>query len=165
MASSSDIAPSNAVATGNVLQSCTTPVDFETAGNGYCHCWSSPTNLFLVCRAMREHAQATFFAFNRFIIAPSSGCHSRAEGTLARLEISLFLSDVMLRTALCWLRFLEVVIPPFNEYYFRAYEPAHQEWLQTNRSRQRQIKPFIAYSAHIHGRMKIQRLRTQTFPC
>ena len=37
----------------------------------------------------------------------------------------------MLRTALYLLRFLEVVIPPFDEDYLRAHEPAHQEWLQT----------------------------------
>ena len=91
----------------------------------------SITNLFLVCRDMREHAQATLFAFNRFIITSSSCCHILAESTPARLEVSLFLLDVMPRTALYWLRFLKVVIPPFDEDYFRAHEPAHQEWLQT----------------------------------
>ena len=48
-----------------------------------------------------------------------------------RLEVSVFLLDVVPRTALYWLRFLEVVIPPFDENYFRAQEPANQEWLQT----------------------------------
>ena len=80
---------------------------------------------------MREHAQATLFVFNRFIIIPSSGCHILAESTPIRLEVSVFLLDVVPRTALYWLRFLELVIPLFNEDYFRAHEPTHQEWLQT----------------------------------
>ena len=104
---------------------------YHAAFSSRCHCWSPPTNLFLVCRAMREHAQATFFASNRFIITPSAGRHRRATSTPVRLEASLFLLDVVPRIALYWLRLLEVVIPPFEENYFCAHEPAYQEWLRT----------------------------------
>lgn len=33
-----------------------------------CRCWSPPTDLFLVCRALCKEAQATFFSGNRFIV-------------------------------------------------------------------------------------------------
>ena len=104
---------------------------YHSAFSSKCHCWSPPTNLLLVCRALREHAQAIFFTSNRFVITPSMGCHRRAKSTPARLEVSAFLSSVVPLTALYFLRFLEVVIPPFDEYYLLSHEPAYQEWLQT----------------------------------
>ena len=104
---------------------------YHAAFSSKCHCWSPPTDLFLVCQAMRAHAQAIFFASNRFIITPSTGCHSPPEGAPARLEVSEFLLNIVPRTALYFINFLEVVIPPFDEYYLHSDGPAYQEWLQT----------------------------------
>ena len=89
-----------------------------------CHCWSPPTALFLVCKSLLKDAQAIFFMRNRFVITPSAEC------TPTRLEVSTFLTDVVPCFALCHLRFLEVVLPPFDEDHLRLHEPAYQEWLR-----------------------------------
>ena len=101
---------------------------YHAAFSSNCHCWSPPISLFLICRALRDQAQAIFFASNRFVITASAGCHTRAESTPARLEASVFLLNVVPRTALYYLRFLEVVIPPFDEDYLQPHEPAYEEW-------------------------------------
>ncbi|KAL8737158.1 MAG: hypothetical protein Q9181_001976 [Wetmoreana brouardii] len=95
-----------------------------------CRCWSPPTSLFLVCRTLHEDAQA-IFAKNRFVIAPIGGCFHSAESTRSRLEASIFLKDVMPLNALPFLRFLDIIIPPFEDDYLRPNEPAYQEWLET----------------------------------
>ena len=103
----------------------------HAAFSSKCHCWSPPTSLFFVCRALLEDAQSIFFAKNRFVITPSAGCNHPAEKTPNRLEISAFLTDVVPSNALRFLRFLEVVIPPFEDDYLGPHEPAYQDWLQT----------------------------------
>ena len=103
----------------------------HTAFSSKCHCWSPPTSLFLVCRVLLEDVQNVFFTWNRFVIIPSTGCNRPADKTPNRLEISAFLKDVVPSNALRLLRFLEVVIPPFEEDYLRPHEPAYQDWLQT----------------------------------
>ncbi|KAL8701351.1 MAG: hypothetical protein Q9201_004952 [Fulgogasparrea decipioides] len=95
-----------------------------------CRCWSPPVPLFLVCRTLHEDAQAIFFAKNRFVIAPIGGCFHPADSTPSRLEAWVFLKDVMPLNALPFLRFLEIVIPPFEDDYLRPHESAYQEWLQ-----------------------------------
>ena len=103
----------------------------HSAYSSRCNCWSPPTSLFLVCRALQEDVQATFFMKNRFVITPSGGCNRAAECTPRRLEISIFLTSIVPRNALGFLKFLEVVFPPFDEDYLRPHEPAYQDWLRT----------------------------------
>jgi hypothetical protein len=80
---------------------------------------------------LREDAQAIFFMKNRFVITPSKGCNHVADGTPARLEVSIFLTKIVSPNALGFLTFLEVVFPPFDNDYLRLHEPAYQDWLQT----------------------------------
>ena len=103
----------------------------HAAFSSNCHCWSPPSSLFLVCRALLEDAQAVFWMRNRFVITPSAGCNRVATTTPTRLEVSIFLMDVVPSRSLRFLRYLEVVFPPFEEDYIRPHEPAYQEWLRT----------------------------------
>jgi len=104
---------------------------YHAAFSSKCRCWSPPTSLFLVCKQLSVDAQAVFFARNRFIIVPSGGCTHPAKSTPTRLEVSIFLRDVVPSNALHFLKFLEVVFPPFYDDYLCPHEPAYQDWLQT----------------------------------
>ncbi len=104
---------------------------YHAAFSSKCHCWSPPSSLFLVCRALLEDAQAVFYMRNRFVITPSAGCSRAATTTPTRLEASIFLMDVVPSKSLYFLRYLEVVFPPFDEDYLRPNEPAYEEWLRT----------------------------------
>ncbi|RFU27852.1 hypothetical protein B7463_g8506, partial [Scytalidium lignicola] len=95
-----------------------------------CNCWTPPTSWFLACHALRKDAQAIFFMKNRFIITPAKGCNRVADGTPARLEVSVFLTKIVPPNALCFLTYLEVVFPPYDEDYLRSCEPAYLDWLQ-----------------------------------
>jgi hypothetical protein len=55
----------------------------------------------------------------------SKGC------TPSRLEASIFLTSTVPPNALRFLRFLEVVFPPFDENYLHLDELAYQDWLRT----------------------------------
>ena len=101
------------------------------SSSSMCHCWSPPTSLFLVCHAILDAARMIFFSNNRFIITSSNGPNAIAETTPERLEASVFLTDVVPFTSLCWLRSVELVFPPFEDDYLRATEPAYSDWLRT----------------------------------
>lgn len=60
---------------------------FHAAFTPRCHCWSPPTSLFLVCRAVLEDARAVFFMRNRFVIYHS---HDLVKHPPLRLEASIF---------------------------------------------------------------------------
>ena len=68
---------------------------------------------------MQKDVQAVFFTTNRFVITPAKGCATVPESTPSRLEISIFLTTIMPSNALGFLRFIEVVFPPFDEDYLR----------------------------------------------
>ncbi|KAI0125433.1 hypothetical protein BJ170DRAFT_637582 [Xylariales sp. AK1849] len=104
---------------------------YHSAYTSSCNCWSPPTSFFLVCHALRKDSQAVFFKKNRFVITPAHGCNRVANNTPSRLEISLFLTEIMPPDAIGFLRFLEVVFSPFDTDYLRFHEPAYQDWLQT----------------------------------
>ena len=106
---------------------------FHAVSSSYsmCHCWSPPISLFLVCHAILDAARMVFFSNNRFIITSSNGPNAIAETTPERLEASVFLTDVVPFTSLCWLRSVELVFPPFEDDYLRATDPAYSDWLRT----------------------------------
>ena len=98
-----------------------------SSSSSMCHCWSPPTSLFLVCQAILDAARTVFFSSNRFIITSSDGPNTIAETTPDRLEASVFLTDVVPFTSLCWLRSLELVFPPFEDDYLSVTEPAYSD--------------------------------------
>lgn len=102
----------------------------HTAFSSECHCWISPTPLFLVCKLLREEAQAVFFSENHFVFAPAVGCTHPASFSPDRLEALTFFEDVLPPSMLIFLRSLEIVCPPFEDDHLRADEPANQQWLQ-----------------------------------
>ena len=104
----------------------------HAAFSPHCRCWSPPTPLFLVCRALQEEAQAVFFMKNRFVVTPSTANTNPFESSPDRLEVSIFLMDVVPYSALQYLRFVEVIFHRF--YYderFRLFEPVWQDWART----------------------------------
>ena len=92
-----------------------------------CHCWSPPTSLFLVCRALQEDARAVFFMRNRFIINHSQDSVKHAP---LRVETSIFLTDIVPLSALHFLRYLELVFPIVDDDYL-CHEPPYQDWIRT----------------------------------
>lgn len=105
---------------------------YHAAFSSACHCWSPPRHLFLACQTQREEAQAIFFAKNRFIVTPGREFQeSPATSSSERLSCSTFLTDIVSSNALQFLRFLELVFPPFENDYLRRDEPAYQDWLRT----------------------------------
>ena len=102
-----------------------------SSSSSTCHCWSLPKSLFLVCHTILDAARMVFFSKNRFIITSSNGPNAIVETTPERLEASVFLTDVVPSTSLCWLRSVELVFPPFEDDYLRATEPAYSDWLGT----------------------------------
>jgi hypothetical protein len=104
----------------------------HAAFSSICHCWAPPTSLFLVCKEVQQDAQATFYSKNRFVIVPPSDeCYRPVKSTPKRLDISIFLRDIVPPEALGFLKFLDIVFPPFYDDYLGDDEPAYQNWLQT----------------------------------
>ena len=73
-----------------------------------CHCWSPPTSLFLVCRTLLQDARAVFFLRNRFVIIHTPDF---VEPAPPRLEASIFLTGIVPRSAIHFLRDLEFIFP------------------------------------------------------
>lgn len=96
----------------------------------HCDCWVLPIPMFLVCRDMLQDARATFYASNRFIIAPSSS-DWRPNFRDKPFEASIFLTKVVPPKALSYLRDLEVIFPA-TEYNFRGIDQAvYNDWVRT----------------------------------
>lgn len=105
---------------------------FHAAFSSRCRCWCPPTYLFLVCQSFRADAQEVFFSRNRFIVtSPQEWPTQPIFSTPPRLEVSLFLREALPSYTLGFLRFLEIVFPPFHHDYLRSGSPAHKDWLQT----------------------------------
>ena len=108
---------------------------FHGAFTSKCHCWSPPTSLFLVCRGLLEDARAVFFRRNRFVIIHSQDFLKHAP---KRLEVSMFLRDIVPLNALHLLRHLELVSPLVLDDHQRLedeqlyfHDSPHQDWMQT----------------------------------
>lgn len=101
----------------------------HAAFSSKCHCWSPPTSLFLVCRALLEDARAVFFMRNRFVIInPYNPLDDHA---FLRLAASTFLTDIVPFSALSLLRDLELVFPLAEGKHLRPHDPSHQDWIRT----------------------------------
>jgi hypothetical protein len=121
-----------------------------------CNCWAPPgPDLFLVCRALYEDAQFVFFSMNRLILhdykpcAPwvlplfedcvDSSVHRRGYGCDCqhqypypheRFAACEFLREVIPTRSLAYLRFLELVFPPYRSWPEKEH-PAMQDWRAT----------------------------------
>ncbi|KAK4234586.1 hypothetical protein C8A03DRAFT_37632 [Achaetomium macrosporum] len=118
-----------------------------------CHCWAPPTNLFLICRTLCRDAQFVFFSRNRFIIhdfhawqpwdlpaeqleppdsRETASTTSTASYPFERLAVSEFLREVVPIHCLPYLRFLELVFPPYVPHGWPHREhPATLDWVAT----------------------------------
>ncbi|KAH6632779.1 hypothetical protein F5144DRAFT_575202 [Chaetomium tenue] len=115
-----------------------------------CKCWAPPgPALFLICRTLYQDAQFVFFSGNRFIIhdyracppweMPCIGGQTREEQRIPRrdypnkrLAVSQFLREVIPTHCLAYLRFLEVVFPPYPPSGWpQAGHPAMDDWWAT----------------------------------
>ena len=115
-----------------------------------CKCWAPPgPALFLICRTLLQDAQLVFFSSNRFIIndyrsSPPSALPLLDEITDEdaslpiyeyphdRLAASHFLRDVIPAHCLAYLRFLELVFPPYlPPSWPQTHTPAMQDWWAT----------------------------------
>ncbi len=123
----------------------------HTASSLTCTCWAPPgPALFLICRSLCQDAQLTFFSGNHFIIhdykadpcwevpflggwgTEHQGPAPRYDYPSERFGASQFLREVIPSHCLAYLRFLELVFPPYlPQSWPRAGQPAMQDWLAT----------------------------------
>ncbi|KAK4243825.1 hypothetical protein C7999DRAFT_17870, partial [Corynascus novoguineensis] len=119
-----------------------------------CKCWAPPgPSLFLICRTLYQDAQFIFFSGNRFIVYdyrsdppwelpflgsnPDSGFEPappapRYSYPNERLAASQFLREIVPVHCLAYLRFLELVFPPYLPASWpQAKDPAMQDWWAT----------------------------------
>jgi hypothetical protein len=126
---------------------------YHSAFSSACRCWSPPgPALFLICRTLCLDAQLVFFSGNRFIVhdcshpeypfmtplppgpPPGQGPGDAATGYYPweRFNISDFLREVVPRHCLAYLRFLELVFPPYyHDQWPKPEHPAMQDWCAT----------------------------------
>lgn len=114
----------------NCLTGVFCPYKFAAASSTCC-CWTPPTPLFLVCRQIHKEARKVFLNRNRFIITPSDHFRTPVVRAPDRLEASVFLTKAIHLSELRFLRFIEIVFPPFEEDYFQHAEQAYQDWVET----------------------------------
>ncbi|KAL2144908.1 hypothetical protein VTI28DRAFT_8369 [Corynascus sepedonium] len=122
----------------------------HAAFSSACRCWAPPTPLFLICRSLSEDAKFVFYSLNRFVVSDTLAsfnpciafnsfatfqypngqppCAYPAE----RFAASQFLREVVPADCLSYLRFLELVFPPYN-YKCWPYDghPALEDWNAT----------------------------------
>lgn len=115
-----------------------------------CKCWAPPgPTLFLICRTLHRDAQFIFFSGNHFTIhdywadpcwaIPFLDVYDQAAipnpryvYPNKRLGASQFLREVVPPHCLAYLRFLELVFPPYlPESWPQAEQPAMQDWWAT----------------------------------
>lgn len=115
-----------------------------------CKCWAPPRpTLFLICRTLHRDAQFIFFSGNHFTIhdywadpcwaIPFLDVYDQAAipnpryvYPNKRLGASQFLREVVPPHCLAYLRFLELVFPPYlPESWPQAEQPATKDWWAT----------------------------------
>lgn len=122
-----------------------------------CNCWAPPTNLFLICRALYRDAQFVFFSRNRFIVhdlharepwflpyepydddavtqdiavnPDAANTSTESCYQFPRLAASEFFREIVPTHCLAYLRFLELVFPPYEPHGWpRKERPAGMDW-------------------------------------
>ena len=96
-----------------------------------CNCWRPPQPLFLACRGIRDDAERVFFRSNRFVIKPVDDWEISPQRSPCCLEAALFLTQAVRPSALCHLRYLEIVFPPFEDRYCLESGIALSHWTHT----------------------------------
>ncbi|KAH6854922.1 hypothetical protein B0I37DRAFT_395247 [Chaetomium sp. MPI-CAGE-AT-0009] len=122
----------------------------HAAFSSECRCWTAPgPALFLVCRTLCQDAQLVFFSGNRFIVGdtdlvyydsltePSVWLGARDTQPAGSYSydcfaISQFVREIVPRHCLAYIRFLELVFPPYCHHAWpRPEHPAMQDWYAT----------------------------------
>lgn len=107
-----------------------------------CKCWAPPQALFLVCWQLCRDARIVFFAGNRFVVHDlCSNPPYQREGMVRglndgyfapRLAASEFLQEVVPVDCLGYLRFMEIVFPPYwPDMWPSEGHPALIDWVAT----------------------------------
>lgn len=105
-----------------------------------CRCWAPPQALFLVCWQLCHDARMVFFAGNRFVVhdlCANPPYQREAPGMddgyfAPRLAASVFLQEVVPVDCLGYLRFMEIVFPPYwPDVWPSEDHPALVDWVAT----------------------------------
>ena len=99
---------------------------YHSAFDLTCRCWQPPQSLFMVCRSMGDEAESVFYSKNRIVITPGDRCDLAPKVNPARLEASVFFNTFRPST-FRHLRFLEIVIPPFETGYCPDRSAVHAD--------------------------------------
>lgn len=109
----------------------------HAAASSTCKCWAPPTPLFLICRALNEDANRLFFSGNRFVVIDGKatrvlGPPQPSDFRHGSLAASRFLRDVVPLRCLGYLRFLELVFPPYTPGSWpKQDDPVLRDWHDT----------------------------------
>nr|POE94483.1 hypothetical protein CFP56_16723 [Quercus suber] len=96
-----------------------------------CTCWAPPSSLFLVSRLMTENARRVFYTSNKFVIVRHGEASRTVNKSDPQLPVSVWLNRVISEEALQYLRFLQIVLPPYGEDQPCKYCPSQStEWLE-----------------------------------
>ncbi|KAK4236774.1 hypothetical protein C8A03DRAFT_45268 [Achaetomium macrosporum] len=142
---------------------------------GICQCWAPPgPDLFLICRSLYQDAQLVFFSANRFVVHDfDARFPARIPGIVTGYYLddcfaaSHFLREVVPVHSLAYIRFLELVFPPYEWHsptpegsgkLLRAYgcilRPLKQ--LATRDNRLARFYTRFNYPTHVHEDMQVK---------
>jgi hypothetical protein len=109
----------------------------HSAFSSTCRCWAEPTPLFLICRVLHDDANMVFFSENRFVVmdGPTMRVFGPPRPSVYehhRLAASQFLRGVVPVRCLPYLRFVELVFPPYTGGSWpQAGHPVLKDWAET----------------------------------
>ena len=95
-----------------------------------CKCWSPPVDLFLVCKSFLEGSRHIFYSANRFMVTPAASIYGTNPKKPASLEASTFFLKAVPSTALHFLRWVDLVLQPFDDQHYNASKIVYKEWLE-----------------------------------
>ncbi|KAH8899742.1 hypothetical protein GQ53DRAFT_602156, partial [Thozetella sp. PMI_491] len=92
----------------------------HSAISSTCKCWVPPSALFLICRTLYKDAQFVFFSENRFVVHDfrSHPPYVTPPGVYPYkcFAATTFLKEVVPDNCLGYIRFLDIVFPPFSHH-------------------------------------------------
>ncbi|TVY49540.1 hypothetical protein LOCC1_G000341 [Lachnellula occidentalis] len=93
--------------------------------------WSSEDKFHMYYSSSSCAIESIFYAQNRFVIIPlRSKRHQPVRSTPDRLDVSIFLRDFVSPEAVGFLKYFDIVIPPFYDDYL-PFGPAYRDWVRT----------------------------------